>query len=87
MQRVTLYSRSGRGRPAHPEEAAPAAAAESQPARAGRRVRARDFFHRHHRPVWLAGGAVLAALAVLVYATLSPQPRAITQDDPLLPDG
>jgi S1-C subfamily serine protease len=81
MQRVTLYSRSGRGRLAHPEDAAPAAAAESQPARAGRRVRARDFFRRHHRPVWLAGGAVLAALAVLVYATLSPQPRAITQDD------
>jgi S1-C subfamily serine protease len=81
MQRVTLYSRSGRGRLPQPEDAAPAATPEPQPPAPGLRARARGFFHRHHRPVWLAGGVVLAALAVLLHATLNPAPRPITQDD------
>src|SRR6266540_1868043 len=89
MQRVTLYSRSGRARA--PEAADAAAGLDGdtptpeQPAAATSaprlRTRIRNFFRRHQRPAWLAGGAVLALLLVLAHAAMNPAARPITQDD------
>src|SRR6266545_2620571 len=93
MQRVTLYSRSGRSRqPPAPQPAAKpnddgngeVAAAEPSPSplsTPGVRARARNFFRRHQRPAWVAGGALFALLLVVAHAAMNPAPRPITQDD------
>jgi S1-C subfamily serine protease len=36
---------------------------------------------RHERPLWVAGGALLALLVVSLHAALTPTPRQITQRD------
>jgi S1-C subfamily serine protease len=89
MQRVTLYSRSGRSTTVR----APAASAAAEPARATdttaddaaarprRRARIGNFFRRHQRPFWLGGGAIAALLLVFVHAAMTPAQKSITQDD------
>jgi S1-C subfamily serine protease len=90
MRRVTLYSRSDRSRVPRAQGAAdaesktaatPESAPPAPPSPAGAWARSRAFAHRHHRPLWLAGGAVFAFLMVFAYTLMNPAPRPITQDD------
>jgi len=93
MQKVTLYSSSGRARrgdarsshAADETSAAAAVAVPAQPATDGARVplrvRLRGFFVRHERPLLLVVGGLFVLALVAGNARLGPSPRSITQDD------
>jgi len=93
MQKVTLYSSSGRtrrgdARSSHAADEASAAAAVAVPAqpatdgaRVPLRVRLRGFFVRYERPLLLVVGGLFVLALVAGNARLGPSPRSITQDD------
>src|SRR5512136_1440889 len=93
MRRQTLYSSSGRSRPAAtdqldarvpPSREAAAQPHEHAPGRAESRRLPRwwsTVFTRYERLMLLAAGALFALLLVSLYAAMQPVPRAITQQD------
>ncbi len=89
VKRASLYSSSDRTRKGVPGSDAeavdgpadsPAGSAEPASSSAGD-TRWGRFITRHERALLLAAGAMLALLIVLVHASLTRQPRPITQED------
>ena len=76
MKKAPLYSRSPRSSPPPAAEPVTAAAPASP-----RVASARRWAARHRGPLWAAGGAGLALLALVAGLWLLPTHRAITQDD------
>jgi len=93
MRKQTLYSSSGRSRPAAidhsdahvpPPRDAAVQPHDHAPVRAESRRLPRwcsTFFTRYERLILLAAGALFALLLVSLYAAMQPVPRAITQQD------
>ncbi len=89
MRRVTLYSRSGRSAIVPASTARSDAGSEQPGGSLGGdappaiplKARVRNFFGRHHRPIWLGAGAIAALLVFGVHSAMNPPPHAITQDD------
>jgi len=83
MKRVTLYSRSERGRNAGggaaPEAADTAPAAPGAPPRAPGRIA--RFYARHERPILMLLSATFALLAMIAWTQSRHAPRALTQKD------
>lgn len=86
-RRVPLYSASPRATldivPSDPRNTKGAAKPGADPRSAGQRRSgaAKRFYRRFERAILLAGGALAATIAVLVYAAVSPAPPRITQGD------
>jgi len=80
MKRVPVYSSSRATPDAGRDGSAPAppaaATSASRPPSRWRRL-----LQRCERPLWVVAGALLAAGGVLLHATLTPAPRALTQKD------
>jgi S1-C subfamily serine protease len=91
MKRITLYSSSrssmtGRATPAHHPDPfqSPDGTSEkpaAQVAGEAHRFSWRNFCARHGRLLGVAGGGLLALLLLFTYATITPSPRPITQED------
>ena len=89
VKRVSLYSSSDRTRKDGSGQGTqvPDDAADAPPGSAGQvggsvgGTRWRRFITRHERALLLGAGAMLALLIVLVHASLTRQPRPITQED------
>lgn len=91
MKRVTLYSSSRssvteqttRTNPPGQLKGADQAHGSSSSQVASRLSRApwRNFYQRHERLVWVAAGGLFALALVFTYATITPSPRQITQED------
>jgi len=77
-RRVPLYSSSSRSRPGGGRAAA---AAAGEAAGAPGRVVWRNFVRRHHRPLLIAAGALLAALLFYPHLEMAPAQREYTQED------
>ncbi|MEP7182525.1 MAG: trypsin-like peptidase domain-containing protein [Betaproteobacteria bacterium] len=90
MTKVALYSSSSRARKAGGASASASVGAAPADIPAGPpgdvaapslRARWRGFRQRHARPLFAAGGAVVALAAVALHAALSPSAREYTQQD------
>src|SRR5881396_2797524 len=91
MKRTTLYSSSGRSRPARPPQVTTAseptggeaAAPTESPAKPSTRPpsRWRRLVGRYSRPLLVAIGALLALGLVAGYQGAKPPPRVFTQED------
>ena len=91
MKRTTLYSSSGRSRPARPPQVAaaseppgdePAGSAESPPKPSPRPpARWRRWIGRYSPPLLMVFGALLALGLVAGYQGFKPTPRVFTQED------
>ena len=75
MRKATLYSRSSRPQPA----GAPSPAAAPPPPPTASRLRL--FLTRHRGALMFVAGVAVAAMLVLLYATYTPPPRTLTQED------
>jgi len=84
MKKVTLYSRSNRSRNANARpvaNAADAGAAGSSATRAVAASRGRSFWARHQRSLLIVFGGLLAVGLVLLHASLTRPPPALTQSE------
>ena len=74
MRKATLYSSSSRSAAPERPPAPPPPAPQKKPG-------GRQFYARHRAPLLFAAGIAITAALVVLHATLTPEPRALAQEE------